>query len=90
MHRIAGLVLATALVLSAWDANEDLLAAARKGDLVTIKALIEQGAALETKTPQSRATTQGAWIPLPRLQRIGWPKNLMPTPTQRKLKIPVS
>ena len=51
MHRIAGLVLATALVLSAWDANEDLLAAARKGDLVTIKALIEQGAALETKTP---------------------------------------
>ena len=51
MHRIAGLVFATALVLSAGDVNEDLLAAARKGDLVTIKALIEKGAALETKTP---------------------------------------
>jgi ankyrin repeat protein len=51
MHRIAGLVFATALALSAGDVNEDLLAAARTGDLVSIKALIEKGAALETKTP---------------------------------------
>jgi ankyrin repeat protein len=51
MHRIAGLMFATALALSAGDVNEELLAAARKGDLVSIKALIAKGAALETKTP---------------------------------------
>ena len=51
MHRIAGLVFATALALAAGDVNEELLAAARTGDLVAIKALLEKGAALETKTP---------------------------------------
>lgn len=51
MHRIAGLVFASALVLSAGDLNEDLLTAARNGDLATTKTLIEKGAALEAKTP---------------------------------------
>jgi Ankyrin repeats (3 copies) len=51
MHRIAWLVFALALALFAADVNEDLLAAARKGDLPSVKALLEKGAALETKTP---------------------------------------
>src|SRR6266852_2614042 len=51
MHRIMLLIFAAALVLFASDVNEDLLAAARTGDLPSVKALIEKGAALETKTP---------------------------------------
>jgi hypothetical protein len=51
MHRLAGLVFATAVALLAWDVNDDLLNAARKGDLDTVKALIEKGAPLEAKTP---------------------------------------
>ena len=51
MHRLACLLLATAAALFAWDANEDLLDAARKGDLDTVKALIEKGAPIEAKTP---------------------------------------
>jgi ankyrin repeat protein len=50
MQRISWLILAAAIILSAADVNEDLLAAARKGDLASVKALIEKGAALETKT----------------------------------------
>jgi hypothetical protein len=51
MHRLACLVLATAAALLAWDVDEDLLNAARKGDLAAVKALIEKGAPLEAKSP---------------------------------------
>lgn len=51
MFRLAGLVLAFALALFAADLNEELLSAARKGDLAAVKALCEKGAAIETKTP---------------------------------------
>ena len=51
MLRITLLAFATALSLSAWDTNGDLLAAAREGDLAAVKAAIANGAALETKTP---------------------------------------
>ncbi len=51
MHRIAWLFVAMALTLFAADVNEDLLAAARKGDMASVKALLEKGAVLETKTP---------------------------------------
>lgn len=51
MHRLAWLLLATAVALPAAEVNEDLLNAARKGDLDTVKALIEKGAPLEAKTP---------------------------------------
>jgi ankyrin repeat protein len=45
------LVFATTVALLAWDVNDDLLSAARKGDLDTVKALIEKGAPVEAKTP---------------------------------------
>jgi hypothetical protein len=51
MHRLACLLLATSVALLAWDVNDDLLNAARSGDLDTVKALIEKGAPLEAKTP---------------------------------------
>jgi len=51
MHRLAYLVFATTVALLAWDVNDDLLSAARKGDLDTVKALIEKGAPVEAKTP---------------------------------------
>jgi hypothetical protein len=47
MHRLACLVFATAAALPAWDVNGDLLDAARRGDLDTVKALIEKGAVTE-------------------------------------------
>jgi hypothetical protein len=50
MHRLACLFLASTVALVAWDVNEDLLDAARKGDLDTVKALIEKGAPIEAKT----------------------------------------
>jgi ankyrin repeat protein len=50
MHRLTFLVFATAVALLAWDVNDDLLDAARKGDLDTVKALIEKGAPVEAKT----------------------------------------
>jgi len=50
MHRRIWLVFATALALFASDINEELLDAARKGDLAAVKALVDKGAALETKT----------------------------------------
>jgi hypothetical protein len=45
------LVFASVLVAFAADPNEDLLAAARSGDLPAVKKAIEQGATLEAKTP---------------------------------------
>jgi len=51
MFRTAILALAVSLPLWAGDATEDLLSAARKGDLPAIKALLEKGAPLESKTP---------------------------------------
>ena len=51
MYRVAGLVLAFNLAVFAADVNEELLGAARKGDLAAVKALCEKGAAIETKTP---------------------------------------
>src|SRR2546430_5926616 len=50
MQRKVWLILATALALSA-ATDDDLLQAARTGDLTTVKALVEKGAAIETKTP---------------------------------------
>lgn len=50
MRLIALLVFASALVL-AGDANQDLLSASRAGDLAAAKAAVENGAAIETKTP---------------------------------------
>lgn len=51
MHRLACLLFATAVALLAGDVNDDLLNAARSGDLATVKALIEKGAPIEAKTP---------------------------------------
>ena len=51
MHRFVGLVLGIALAAFAGDVNEELLSAARKGDLAAVKTLCEKGAAIETKTP---------------------------------------
>src|ERR1700730_5512106 len=51
MRLIALLAFASALAVFAADGNEDLLSAARSGDLAAVKAAIEGGAALETKTP---------------------------------------
>lgn len=51
MYRLACLIFAIAAALFAGDVNEDLLNAARKGDLDTVKTLIEQGAPVEAHTP---------------------------------------
>ena len=51
MHRLACLLFLTAFVLLAGDVDEDLLNAARQGDLPTVKALIDKGAPIEAKTP---------------------------------------
>ena len=50
MRRIALLVIAASLSLRAAGVNEDLLEAARAGDLAAVQALIGKGAAIETKT----------------------------------------
>jgi len=50
MRRIAFLALAAAAGLFAWDASEDLLAAARDGDLNAAKSAVEKGAPIESKT----------------------------------------
>jgi hypothetical protein len=51
MHRIAWFMPALiALGLFAADVNEEVLTAARKGDLAVVKQMIEKGAAIETKT----------------------------------------
>lgn len=52
MNRLVCLVLGIHLALfAAADNDEALLAAARKGDLASVKELCERGAAIETKTP---------------------------------------
>jgi hypothetical protein len=51
MRSIVFLAFASTLALFAADANEDLLAASRAGDLPAVKAAVEHGAAVETKTP---------------------------------------
>ena len=51
MNRLVCLVLGVQLALFAGDNDEALLAAARTGDLASVKALCEKGAAIETKTP---------------------------------------
>ena len=51
MHRRLVLIFVAALTLCAADVNEDLLTAARNGDLAVVKDLIGKGASLETKTP---------------------------------------
>src|SRR5437762_7993892 len=51
MNRLVSLVLGFTLALLAGDVNDDLLDAARKGDLAAVKTLCEKGAAIETKTP---------------------------------------
>lgn len=51
MRRIALLVFTSAFAALAWDANEDLLSASRAGDLNAVKAAVEKGAAIESKTP---------------------------------------
>ena len=50
MYRLACLVFAAAVTLSAGDVNDELLTAARKGDLETVKALVEKGAPVEATT----------------------------------------
>jgi len=45
------LAFASAFSAFAWDANEDLLAASRMGNLAAAKAAVEKGAAIETTTP---------------------------------------
>jgi len=51
MNRLVCLVVGFQLALFAGDIDDALLAAARKGDLASVKALCEKGAAIETKTP---------------------------------------
>ena len=50
MHRKLSIILFAGLGLFAADVNEELLAAARRGDLASVKTSVEKGAALETKT----------------------------------------
>jgi len=51
MNRLVCLLLGVQLALFASDNDEALLAAARKGDLASVKQLCEKGAAIEAKTP---------------------------------------
>jgi len=51
MYRLMFVILGAGLVLLAGDLNDELLTAARKGDLASVKALLQQGAMLEAKTP---------------------------------------
>lgn len=50
MHRSITIAIFFGLAIFAADVNEDLLGAARKGDLAAVKALCEQGASVETTT----------------------------------------
>lgn len=50
MRKLAFLALAFAAGLFAWDAAEDLLSASRSGDLAAVKAALEKGAPIESKT----------------------------------------
>jgi hypothetical protein len=51
MTRFLTLLLGVHLALFAFDLNDDLLSAARKGDLASVKELCGKGAAIEAKTP---------------------------------------
>lgn len=51
MNRLVCLVLGAQLALFAGDNDQALLAAARKGDLASVKELCEKGAAVDAKTP---------------------------------------
>src|SRR5438270_5049006 len=51
MRPIVLLAFASALALFGMAANEDLLSAARSGDLAAVKTAIEGGAVIEAKTP---------------------------------------
>ena len=51
MNRLVCLVLGVQLALFAGDIDEALLAAARKGDLASVKELCAKGATIEAKTP---------------------------------------
>ena len=51
MQRIGCIVFTAALALLAADLNEELLSAARQGDVAAVKALVEKGASIEAKTP---------------------------------------
>src|ERR1051326_1844381 len=51
MRSISLLIFASTFALYAGEANDDLLAASRAGDLAAVKSSIEKGAAIETKTP---------------------------------------
>jgi hypothetical protein len=51
MIRLVCLLLGIQLTLCADEVNDELLAAARKGDLASVKTLCDRGAAVETKTP---------------------------------------
>lgn len=51
MRAIVLFALASALTAFAGDANQDLLSAARAGDLAAVKTAMEHGAVVETKTP---------------------------------------
>ena len=50
MHGIALLLFAASLSFGAWSVSEDLIEAARTGDLAAFQTLIAKGAALDTKT----------------------------------------
>lgn len=50
MYRVIGLAFCCALAIFGADANDELLSAARKGDLAAVKTSCEQGATVEAKT----------------------------------------
>jgi hypothetical protein len=50
MQRTTWLVFAVTIAISAGTVDEELLDAARKGDLASVRTLLEKGAAIETKT----------------------------------------
>ena len=51
MHRRICSVFVMAFALLGQDSGQELLEAARKGDLVSVKALVEKGAPIEARTP---------------------------------------
>jgi hypothetical protein len=51
MNRLVLVVLGVQLALFAFDLNDDLLSAARQGDLASVKGLCDKGAVIETTTP---------------------------------------
>ncbi len=83
MNRLVCLVLGVQLALFAGDNEEALLAAARKGDLDSVKALCQKGASLETKTPYGqtplylaaiRSTTRQSSTSRFSVNTLTWPR----------------